>query len=184
MTISARPIDISAASSIACRWLPTSRPIRCPPTAMRSNNSRASRAIRPRCIRQELVGSSARACRRHYGRLFEDAPPLARQIRAAFLRRRRSDEPRDVGYARQDGVRGASRGIAIVRNWFTGEYFSLRSDSARADLEADSAGIARRACAHPATLKPPCWLVIVFFLSLPRARVFSRRCAPIPIWWS
>lgn len=81
----------------------------------------------------ELVGHLTRV-QAHYSRLFEDAPPLAGKFgQLSFAAGKESRETLDalakMGYE-------ALPADSIIRNWFTGEYFSLKSDNARADLEA------------------------------------------------
>jgi glutamate-ammonia-ligase adenylyltransferase len=79
----------------------------------------------------ELVGHLTRV-QGHYSRLFEDAPPLATRLGTLEFETKENRETLDtlakIGFEPLPAY-------AIIREWFGGEYFALKSDVARADLK-------------------------------------------------
>lgn len=82
----------------------------------------------------ELVGHLTRV-QAHYAHLFEDAPPLAGSLgQLAFPPDKDDRETLDTLV--KMGFREPLAVSAVVREWFTGGYFALKSETARADLIA------------------------------------------------
>ena len=79
----------------------------------------------------ELVGHLTRV-QEHYGRLFEDAPPLASRFGAlTFEAGKESRETLDTLVKMGFEPLPAH---AIISEWFKGDYFALKSEAARTDL--------------------------------------------------
>jgi glutamate-ammonia-ligase adenylyltransferase len=79
----------------------------------------------------ELVGHLTRV-QEHYSRLFEDAPPLATRLGTFEFEAKENRETLDtlvkIGFEPLPAY-------AVIREWFSGEYFALKSEAARTDLK-------------------------------------------------
>ncbi|HVT55904.1 MAG TPA: bifunctional [glutamine synthetase] adenylyltransferase/[glutamine synthetase]-adenylyl-L-tyrosine phosphorylase, partial [Xanthobacteraceae bacterium] len=79
----------------------------------------------------ELVGHFTRV-QEHYSQLFEGAPPLATRLGTLEFEAKENRETLDtlakIGFEPLPAY-------AVIREWFSGEYFALKSEAARADLK-------------------------------------------------
>lgn len=71
----------------------------------------------------------------HYAHLFEDAPPLASSLGQLEFPPEKDDRETLDTLAKM-GFREPLAVSAVVREWFAGDYFALKSETARADLKA------------------------------------------------
>ena len=88
----ARPIAFCAASSTACRWSPTSRPIRCRPIAEELERFARFLGYANRDAFAAVLLEHLRKVQRHYAQLFEDAPAAEASRRRARLSPENDDD--------------------------------------------------------------------------------------------
>ena len=105
-----------------------------PSSARRWSASRASSALRTATPSRKRCSAHLRKVQRHYARLFEDAPAHEAARRALALSARTPTTRETLDRLAAMGFRSRSRSSAPVRRWLAGDYRSLKSEFARAQL--------------------------------------------------
>ena len=177
-TISKAPTRSCAPSSIACRWSPTSRPIRCP----RAGGARGIRPLHGLSRPRRLRGGAARPSRR-------GAAPLCAAVRGRAGARRRAPRPRlsaqgrrprNPRQAERDGVPPADRGVADGAALARRRAAGAARDRRRAQSSPSSCRSSSTTSRAPKTPMPRSSPSTAFSATCMAARGCSRCCGRTP----